>query len=220
MDINELWHSGNEADWKKSLDYYWKRLSKYPEKTRWIEEKLNPTIQDPHTSKILQRMQQFNKQEWYDFLHDEYFFWKYTAKNRLTTCRMRLSRYMDENKLDELLQIRDKLLQTDRSDILQSLSLANEIHGLGTAGASGLLSLMYPDDFGTVDQFVAKSFQEIEGLAEHDALMKMNPESLKLKEGVLMMQIYRAKTAENNRRFNSTYWTPRTIDQILTTFGR
>ena len=218
--INELWHNGKESDWKESLHFYWERLAGYSEETRLIEKKLNPTIEDPHTSKILQRMQQFNKQEWYDFLYDEYFFWKYTDKRRLVQCRKHLSRYINEDRLDELLQIRDKLLHTDRSDIQQSLSLAHNIHGLGTAGASGLLALMYPDDFGTVDQFVVKSFQRIEGLAEQDALMKINPDDINPKEGVLMIQIYRAKAAENNRRFNSTYWTPRTIDQILTTIDR
>jgi hypothetical protein len=198
MDVNELWHNGNEADWKKALEHYWERNLKYPEQTRLIEEKLNPSYEEPHTSKILQRIQRFNKKEWYDFLYEEYFFWKYTDKRRLNQCRKHLSRYMSENKLDELLQIRDKILQTDHLNISPKLDIAQSIHGLGTAGVSGLLSLMYPDDFGTVDKFVVKSFQSIKGLPKHNKLMKIDPDGIKRNEGVLMTQIYRAKTAENN----------------------
>jgi hypothetical protein len=215
MDINELWHNGNEADWKKALQHYWDRLSNYPEETRLIEEKLSPSMEEPHKSKILQRIQQCNKQQWYDFLHDEYFPWTIVLKSA------NLEKYNNPTGLDKLLQIRNELLQVNRSDISQSLSLVCEINGCKTMGASGLLSLMYPDDFGAVDQNVVKSLRQISGLPEHDEVEKIKtPKSLELKEGVMLIQISRAKADENNCKFSNTYWTPRAIDQILTTFGR
>jgi len=55
--------------------------------------------------------------------------------------------------------------------------IATSIHGLGIAGASGLLTLMYPDQFGTVDQFVVKALREVEGLPQRAALERMNPEA-------------------------------------------
>jgi hypothetical protein len=53
--------------------------------------------------------------------------------------------------------------------------IASQIRGLGTAGASGLLALMYPTHFGTVDQFVVKGLQQVDDLLEKAALGRMNP---------------------------------------------
>ena len=35
----------------------------------------------------------YTVEEFYNFLHDEFFVWKYTAKNRLATTRMNLQKY-------------------------------------------------------------------------------------------------------------------------------
>jgi hypothetical protein len=66
------------------------------------------------------------------------------------------------------------------SDIRRSIEVAMQVPGLGTAGASGLLSLLYPEDFGTVDQFVVKALREIPQLPEAARLVEMNPQNLTL----------------------------------------
>ena len=99
-------------------------------------------------------------------LREEYFVWKYTAANRYASTTGQLQRYVDDDALDELDAIRRKLLSLDTDDIRSSLEAADEIRGLGTAGASGLLSLMYPHKFGTVDQFVVKALSQVDGLPE------------------------------------------------------
>ena len=47
----------------------------------------------------------------------------------------------------------------DPSDVGAALQTALAIRGLGTAGASGLLALLYPRDLTTVDQFVVKALR-------------------------------------------------------------
>lgn len=90
--------------------------------------------------------------------------WVYTAKNRLATTRKHLQRYQAEDRLDDLDRIRKELYEFDLEDIKRGLEIASSIHGLGIAGASGLLALLFPKYFGTVDQFVVRSLISIKGL--------------------------------------------------------
>jgi hypothetical protein len=91
-----------------------------------------------------------NAEEWYHFLEDEYFRWKYTAPNRYATTTRLLRLYVETDALGELDLIRQRLLTLDPEDIGAGLDAARAIRGLGTSGASGLLALMYPRSFGTV----------------------------------------------------------------------
>jgi hypothetical protein len=105
-------------------------------------------------------------------LLDEYFRWKYTAPNRYATTTAVLKRFVDENGLGHLDQLRSRLLTLDTTDVRSALRVACQIPGLGTAGASGLLALMYPRDFGTVDQFVVNALRQVDGLPEAQAIIK------------------------------------------------
>jgi hypothetical protein len=172
------------------------------------------------TNPNLQRVRQMTAKEWYDFLKDEYFRWKYTAPNRYATTTAQLKRYVDGNGFDELDRIRKRLLTLDTADIRLGLTAACAIRGLGTAGASGLLSLMYPHSFGTVDQFIVKALREVNGLSEAATLERMKPEGLSITHGVVLIDILRRKAADNNRVFKSDTWSPRKLDQILWTYGR
>lgn len=98
--------------------------------------------------------------------------------------------------------------------------MSQDIHGLGCAGASGLLSLLYPRTFGTVDQFAAKALREVNGLPEANVLRLMNENSLTTKEGVVLFRIMQRKAAQLNELFRTLEWTPRKIDMILWTYGR
>jgi hypothetical protein len=122
--------------------------------------------------------------------------------------------------LDELLGIKEQLLSFDQSDIEQGLRIASSIRGLGIAGASGLLTLMYPESFGTVDQFVVRALREIDDLPEHEDLGRMNPDGLKPSDGAILIRLMRNKAAENNLKFGTNFWTPKRIDEILWTYGR
>src|SRR5438445_10495754 len=141
MQIATLWKSDDPQAWQDALHRYWD----------FVQPK-NLELERSLDTLDLERLRHMNAQSWYDFLKDEYFRWKYTAPNRYATTTRQLRRYVDDNTLGELDQVRKRLLTLDPNDISLGLKTAKEIHGLGTAGASGLLALMYPSYFGTVDQ--------------------------------------------------------------------
>lgn len=127
---------------------------------------------------------------------------------------------MEENKLSELADIQRRLFLADHSNIGKCLSIATEIRGLGPAGASGLLSILFPEDFGTIDQFVVKALREVDELPYAAELAKMKPESLSIENGVLLIKILREQAERLNKRFDTDFWTPRKIDMILWAIGR
>ena len=180
MAIELLWNSGNEDDWNNQLCKYTNLIK--PQNIE-LEKELDCLNAD-----LIKAMP---VNEFYNFLYDKYFVWKYTSPKRLLTTRRCLEQYkQDDNN-------------------------ARRIKGLGIAGASGLLSLLFPKYFGTVDQFVVKRLIEIKSLKEHEILKKINPECISLNYGVILIQIMRDKAAELNKKFESDKWTPRKIDKIL-----
>jgi hypothetical protein len=62
------------------------------------------------------------------------------------------------------------LFSFDRNNIQTRLSIVTDIHGLGIAGASGLLAVLFPSHFGTVDQFLVKALLKILYLPVHDTI--------------------------------------------------
>jgi hypothetical protein len=209
MPIADLWTSKDPAAWEKALERYWEFV-----------QPRNLDLEKSLDDLKLERLHRMDAQGWYDFLKNEYFRWKYTAPNRYASTTQHIQSYVNDGALEELDAIRRQLLTLDIDDIRTSLKTACEIRGLGTAGASGLLSLMYPHQFATVDQFVVKALRQVNGFPEAAAIARMKPEGLTIDDGVLLMDILRRKAADNNRRFNSHNWTPRKLDMVLWTYGR
>lgn len=207
--ISYLWNYGSEDAWNEALSHYYEMLNAEAQE---LDSYMDAVEADDIT--------QLPANAFYDFLHDKYFVWKYTAKNRLATTRKSLKRYVEENKLSELADIQNRLFSADRSNIGTCLSIAAEIRGLGPAGASGLLSILFPEDFGTIDQYVVKALREVEGLPHHAELFKMNPDSLTIKNGVLLIEIMREQATTLNEKFNTDFWTPRKIDMVFWSIGR
>jgi hypothetical protein len=209
MKIHELWHSSDANDWTNALSRYWNYVK--PANTS-LEKELNEL-----DSKNVQMM---SAVEFYNFMLDRYFKWKYTVPKRYATTTLHFKKYQSDNDFKELLLIKQRLFDFDKNDIRLGLEIATSIKGLGTAGGSGLLSLLFPHYFGTVDQFAVKALCEIEDLSEINELRKMNPDNLTIRNGVILIQIMRKKSLENNRDFKTDFWTPRKIDMILWTYGR
>lgn len=208
-EINMLWNCNNEAMWKHALQHYYDLLSTNQASLEAKIEGVN--YEDISALSIT---------DFYSFLHDEYYVWKYTQKNRLATTRKQLERYVTEDRMFELEFIKHRLFASDRNHARECLSIVANIRGLGTAGASGLLAILFPHDFGTVDQFVVKSLLEIDNLPEHKQIEQMNPTGLKIDDGVLLINIMRRKAQLLNHQFHTTFWTPRKIDMILWCIGR
>ena len=207
--LKNLWDNGSEQDWQKALNAYYYMLG--PEQ-RVIEDYIENVDVD--------MVRNLDAKGFYEFLYDKYFVWKYTAKNRLATTRMNLEKYIKNNELLTLKSIQTRIFATPKTEIGKCLEIACEIYGLGTAGASGLLAILFPEYFGTVDQFVVRRLQEIHHPLYADALNRMNPEGLKIKDGIILVNIMKEKAAELNAKFGTDFWTPRKIDMILWAYGR
>ena len=210
LPIGELWYSSNPVAWDDALGRYWDFVQP-------CNRELERCLEQPG---LVERVRRSNAEEWYQFLLNKYFRWKYTARNRCKTTMNKLKRYKEEGKLEELDAIRQSLLNMDRSDVEGALMVAHQIHGLGTAGASGLLALLYPHDFATVDQFVVKALQQIPRLPDAAQIAQMKPEHLCVRDGVLLIRVMKQKANENNEAFATSTWTPRKVDKVLWAYGR
>jgi hypothetical protein len=156
---------------------------------------------------------------WLRFLRDEYFRWKYIAPNRYVTTTQAVERWVQREPLQVLHAIKEQLLAVDQAGIHATLKVALQIPGLGTAGASGLLALLYPASFGTVGQFVVKALREVLSLRQAGALLAMNPERLTVKDVVVLVTLMREQAAGLTRAFRTQAWTPRMVDKALWTYG-
>ena len=209
VSISELWTTSDAALWDSAIDRYWDLLLPGNVQLERDLENLQPA-----------RLKAMNAQQWYDFLLTEYFKWKYTAPNRYATTTMHLNRYVTNGHLSQLFEIKERLLSFDTTDITCGLKIASEIRGLGTAGASGLLALLYPQTFATVDQFVVKALRGVPGLPDAPKLLCMNAEALTHRDGEILIRIMTHKARANNERFGVSDWTPRKVDKVLWTYGR
>lgn len=204
ISMTELWWRGTERQWKDAEAHYWELIKPDHITVEKYLEQINMDVIAAYSAK-----------EFFHFLHDEYFFWKYTAPNRLATTRAQLMRYQTENRMDELTSIQTRLVSFDVNDTVRGLEIATQIRGLGTSGASGLLAILLPRHFGTVDQFMVAALSSIQDLPEHQRILQMRPENLTIQDGLILNKIMKEKARQLNTQFHTEEWTPRKLDKIL-----
>lgn len=205
----EMWNTNDPGLWQTALTRYWTFV-----KASNLELEKEMDRLDAGTVRAM------NPKAWFEFLLEKYFRWKYTAPNRYGSTTKILRTYAANNELPALHAIKEGLFAADKDNIQQCLSVASLIRGLGIAGASGLLAVLFPEQFGTVDQFVVKALAKIPELPERDLIAAMSPESLKLSEGTILIRIMRRKAVELNRASSLLQWTPRKVDMVLWTCAR
>ncbi len=203
-EVEQLWHSSDEAAWHRALERYWQ----YIKPTHVAIEREMEALQ-PDTVRHL------DADQWFDWLLNKYFVWKYTAPNRYATTTRHLKRQAADAGKQHLLTLRDRILGCGDASIQDALRAATQFKGLGPAGASGLLALLFPTRFGTVDQFAVRALRKVRCLPERESLESMNPESLTINDGVVLIGIMRRKASELNDLFNADGWTPRKVDKVL-----
>ena len=208
--INDLWNNGKEDDWHTALANYWK----YVKPTHFAIEKEFDSLNTNFVKEL-------NSEEWYEFLLKKYFFWKYTAPNRYATTSAHLKYYKTSPyRIEELLLIKKMIFDFDKENIVSGLMICLSIKGLGPAGASGLLAVLFPKHFATVDQFAVKALLGVNSLPEIKSIQSMNPDQLKIKDAVILIEIMKHKAKELNNKFLTSFWTPRKIDMILWSIHR
>ena len=114
-----------------------------------------------------------------------------------------------------MLTSRDRVLGCENASIRDALRAAKEFGGLGPAGASGQLALLFPAKFGTIDQFAVCALRTVRCLPGRDELMRMKPKRLTIADGVVLVEIMRRKAVSLNEVFNTSDWAPRKVDKIL-----
>ncbi len=209
MSIDTLWHSQDIRLWHEAKRTYWRLVRPHLMLTEITLNDLDAAL-----------VREMDAQQWYDFLLNQYFPWKYTAPNRLTTTTRQLRTRAETDGLEALFALKVDLFEFDRNDVKRGLEVATKIPGLGVAGASGLLALLFPNHFGTVDQFAVKALQNVSGLEDAARIQRMKPDGLRISDGVILIGIMREKVRQLNVRFSTDYWTPRKVDMLLWTYGR
>ena len=207
--MNSLWNELRAEKWEMALNHYWSYV-----------KPSNLELEKEMESLKVATIAGMDETQWYSFLLQRYFKWKYTAPNRYGSTTMHLRKSVDQRGLGYLSQIKEKLLNFDLNDIEQGLQIATGISGLGAPGASGLLAILYPSHFGTIDQFAVKALLQVNGLSEAKMIARMNPNALKIQDGVLLISLMRRKARELNTLFSTESWTPRKVDMVLWTCGR
>lgn len=202
--LTRFWYHGTEDEWLSMLDQYDSLVTDVE-----LEERL--------ARLDWREVKGMSAEKFYDFLYDQYYVWKYDAPNRLSTVRGYLKKQQENGSLDELERIKNELFAADRDDCLTMLKIAEQIRGMGTAGASGLLAFLFPDQFGVLDQYIVIALRKVERLPQHDALQKMPAMGMRTNDGVLLEEILRSKAAELNRKYSTGFWTPRKLDMVLWT---
>ncbi len=137
--MKSIWYSEHEQPWNALLKRYWSLVKDENVQVELTLSRLRPAD-----------IASMNAEQWYNFLFTQYFVWKYSAKNSLATTRNKLKTYLENHELALLDQIRLDILSLNLHSIANCLQTTTQIRGLGVAGASGLLSLVYPEKFATL----------------------------------------------------------------------
>lgn len=66
-----------------------------------------------------------------------------------------------------------------------------------------------------VDQFAVKALREVEDLDNQNQIKRMNPENLKISDGVILIGIMRSKAETLNLNFQTDAWMPKKVDMVL-----
>lgn len=199
--ICKLWYSENENEWKKALEEYNKRIKSE-----------NKNVENDLSNISISDIKNYSGEEFYNLIHDCYIKWKYTDCRWFKGIKGCIENYNNKCGYIFFKNIHSDLLSIDKSEIESHLRNIMRIKGIGVAGASGLLALLMPEYFGTVDQFVVKELKKLNLGNEYE---KINENDIKINDAVLMITLMKEKAKELNEKFVTDIWTARKIDMVL-----
>ena len=211
LSLTELWACHDQSEW----DYCAGALYESAVRPERLE-----LYRDLETPGLSQRIARMTTEEFYTFLYDDFFRWKFTVGPQLAGNRRMLATHLQDGSLDRIERVRGRLVDRGGdgkgSSIKMIMGRNGGIHGLGVPGACGLLALVHPQEFGTVDVMVTRAMQLL-GIVEADLV---DPENISVGDAVRLIEIMCMKAHDLNSIFGTDKWTPRRIDRVLWVAGR
>ena len=149
------------------------------------------------------------------FLIDDYYLWKfgnlYSNKRRE---RFR-TYYVDGRRLNNLQAVKDRMFSFDLSKTAEGLNITTQIFGFRVIRASGLVALLFPEHFATIDRFIIQPLMKVRNLLKHKTIALIDPAKPTINDGVLLINIMKKKTMELNQMFGQNHWLPRDLGMVL-----
>ncbi len=208
-DLKQLWFNGTLDEWNVAVSDYFNNAN----------VRKNQKIENCLLAITPENVRDMSTKEFFDYLHDQYYVWKYSG-TWLSKRQRELSSYQTENSMDELGKIQKKLIhdfEYDSADTEGLLCTATRIHGLGVAGASGLLSFLSPQLYGTLDRLVVDSLKLL--YPDDEKIRKIKGNDLSINNGVFLENLLRNKADSLNKRLRTDEFSSRKIDMVLWNYG-
>ena len=132
-----------------------------------------------------------------------------------------MRQYLEKNKWDELAAIQQELFSMDHANIENCIEVALKISGLGIdGGASGLLAVLFPEDFGTADNNTLELLRRVPSLEDALRPIAHKEKLTTASDSAILIDIMRKKTKLLNTQFSELNWTPRKFDMALWAYER
>lgn len=206
VSIQDVWTSEENSVWCAQIDAYWK----------YIEAQGKKALEEEMANLNSQLISDSTDGAWRDFLANKYIPWKHSPGRFWRSMQKKfIARYAVQEQQTLLSTVKSRIFACNRGMTKELLDIVDEIYQFGIPSASGLLSLLFPSHFGTVDRFAIESLQRIEEFKGDIEIQRIKPKSISLNDAVHAISIMRVKALENNKLFGTDYWTARRIDMVL-----
>jgi hypothetical protein len=204
--IRDVWTSKDNSVWCSQIDAYWKHIEK--QRKIALEEEMN--------NLNCQVISESSVGVWREFLATKYIPWKHKPGPFWRSIQTKfLAQYAAQEQQDLLATLKSRIFACTPEKTRDLLEIVDEIYQFDMPSASGLLSLLFPSHFGTVDRFAIQSLQRIEEFKDDTKVQRIDPKDISLDDAVHAISIMRVKALENNNLFGTDYWTARRIDMVL-----
>lgn len=206
IDIKDIWNCNEVGKWKDAEEEYSKRINQ-------VAKKIEKKFEQMTTEEILG----LSPDEFYIFLRDMYFPWKFTGiylKPRLENLKTIENKQTQiKDVIDDLKELQKRIAdkkELNDDDMSNAIRNLQKIPGIGLSAATGLLSILFPTHFGTINKHVRINLKKVGcKISEQDCI------NISVKNAIKMEKILIEKAKKLNTDMNTDYWTPRRLDKIL-----
>ncbi len=219
---DDLWESQEPGMWDRCLKAYWD--------VRSVRNNLAIEQEMDVVAKYRQTLFDADAPAWYRFLYDKYRPWKLKSQAMYFTDIQDKFQNRYDDAQGELDAVKGKLLRADKTDITRCLQIVTLIEGFRIPTGSGLLAVLFPESFGTVDKLILRAFLAIPSVNSQyrlDAWIHNDDEyfskgsksdSRRYELASILIGLFMEKATENNKRlFGTSLWTPRKVEMALWT---